>query len=64
MLFRGHCPSQVISALFGVNLTALVKKSGGIRPFAVDYFWRRLCAKYANNFTSQKLTIYFEPIQL
>ena len=49
---------------FGANLTVLVNKFGGIRPIAIGYYWRRLCAKCANYFASNKLGIYFEPIQL
>ncbi len=40
MLLRGQCPSQVIPILFGANLTALSKKSGGIRPITVGCYWR------------------------
>ena len=64
MLLRGHCLSQVVPVLFGANLTALVKKSGGNRSIAVGYYWRRLCAICANYFASNKLATYFEPIQL
>jgi hypothetical protein len=64
MLLRGNCAPEVVPILFGANLTALVKKSGGIRPIAVGYYWRRLCAKCANYFASSKLASYFSPIQL
>ena len=64
MLLRGQCAPDVIPILFGANLTALTKKSGGIRPIAVGYYWRRLTAKCANYFASAKLATYFSPIQL
>jgi hypothetical protein len=41
-LLRGQCARDVIPILFGASLTALEKKTGGIRPIAVGYFWRRL----------------------
>ena len=34
-------------ALFGANLLAITKKTGGVRPIAVGYVWRRLAAKVA-----------------
>ena len=64
MFFRGHCPSQIVPVLFGTNLTAVIKKSGGIHLIAVGYYWCRLYAKCANYFASNKLATYFEPIQL
>ena len=38
MLLKGQCATEVIPFLFGANLTALTKKSGGIRPIAVGYY--------------------------
>ena len=64
MLLKGQCATEVIPFLFGANLTALTKKSGGIRPIAVGYYWRRLSAKCANLFATNKLATYFSPIQL
>ena len=63
MLLKGQCATDVIPFLFGANLTALTKKSGGIRPIAVGYYWRRLSAKCANSFATNKLATYFSPIQ-
>ena len=63
-LLQGHCPSEVVPFLFGGSLTALTKKTGGIRPIAVGYYWRRLAAKCANTYASAKLLDYFNPIQL
>ena len=64
MLLKGKCHPDVIPILFGGNLTALVKKSGGIRPIAVEYTWRRPAAKCANSYTMSRLGDYFAPIQL
>jgi hypothetical protein len=64
LLLQGHCAPDIIPILFGGSLTALAKKSGGIRPIAVGYYWRRLAAKCANNFATSKLSEYFAPIQL
>ena len=55
---------DVMSVLFGGNLTALQKKAGGIRPIAVGYTWRRIAAKCANAYDITKLADYFAPIQL
>ena len=63
-LLQGHCPTEVVPFLCGGSLTALTKKTGGIRPIAVGYYWRRLAAKCVNIFASAKLLNYFNPIQL
>ena len=63
-LLKGHCPANVIPILCGGSLTALNKKSGGIRPIAVGYYWRRLAAKCANTYASSKLPAFFSPVQL
>ena len=39
LLLEGKCHPDVIPVLFGGNLTALVTKSGSIRPIAVGYTW-------------------------
>ena len=39
-LLQNHCPTKVVPFLFGCSLTALTKKTGGIRPIAVGYYWR------------------------
>jgi hypothetical protein len=48
ILMKGQCPPSVTPVLFGGRLMALSKKSGGIRPIAIGYTWRRLAAKCAN----------------
>jgi len=40
MLLQGKAPASVQGALFGANLLAITKKTGGIRPIAVEYVWR------------------------
>ena len=42
LLLQGQCPPEVATVLFGGRLFALQKKSGGIRPIAIGYTWRRL----------------------
>lgn len=64
LILRGQCPPEVAQILFGGNLLAIQKKSGGIRPIAVGYFWRRLASKCANVFAMGKLETYFKPYQL
>ena len=44
---EGLTPSSVRSTLFGASLLAISKKTGGVRPIAVGYVWRRLTAKVA-----------------
>ena len=50
LLLDGECPPNVIAVLFGGKLFALNKKSGGVRPIAIGYTWRRLAAKCANSY--------------
>ena len=64
LLLDGRCHPAVIPFLFGGNLIALEKKSGGIRPIAVGYYWRRLAAKCANNYAISILANNLSPIQV
>jgi hypothetical protein len=64
LLLVGHCNSAVTPHLFGGTLYALEKKSGGIRPIAVGFTWRRLAAKCANGFAVTKLSNMLSPLQL
>ena len=64
LLLRGKCHPAVRPILFGANLIALKKKSGGIRPIAVGYTWRRIAAKCANCFAISMLSNYLQPLQL
>ena len=64
LLLKGNCHQAIRPILFGANLLALKKKSGGIRPIAVGYTWRRLAAKCANAFALTKLSNSLQPLQL
>ena len=63
-LLDGKCHQDVAPVLFGGNLIALEKKSGGIRPIAIGYTWRRIAAKCANAYATCVLSSYLSPIQL
>ena len=63
-LMQGEIHSQVSPVLFGGNLIALEKKSGGVRPIAIGYTLRRIAAKCANSYAVSQLADYFSPIQL
>jgi len=63
-LLDGKCHPDVIPILFGGNLIALEKKTGGVRPIAIGYVWRRLAAKCANTHAVSRLTGLFNPRQL
>jgi Reverse transcriptase (RNA-dependent DNA polymerase) len=63
-LLEGKCHPDVAPILFGGNLIALEKKSGGIRPIAIGYTWRRIAAKCANAYATCVLASYLSPIQV
>ena len=63
-LLHGEIHPLVSPVLFGGNLMALEKKTGGIRPKAVGYALRRIAAKCANTYAASQLADYFSPIQL
>lgn len=60
----GKVPDVVCPTLFGASLTALNKKSGGIRPIAVGNTWRRLVSKIVVTRITPQLVDYFSPHQL
>ena len=64
LLLEGHCPPSAASILFGGRLFALEKKSGGVRPIAIGYTWRRLAAKCANHYAISQLGNGLLPEQL
>ena len=64
MVLDGGVPSTVMPVFFGGRLIALEKKSGGFRPIAVGYTFRRLVAKCANTYAQKQLSSYFSPTQL
>jgi hypothetical protein len=63
-LLDGKCCPEVTPILFGGQLIALEKKTGGIRPIAIGYTWRRIAAKCANSYAIALLSSYFQPTQL
>jgi len=63
-LLHGEVHADVSPVLFGGNLIALEKKSGGVRPIAVGYTLRRIAATCANTYAASQLADYFTPIQL
>jgi hypothetical protein len=64
LFLQGWCPSEVTAVLFGGKLLALTKKSGGVRPIAIGYTWRRLAAKCANYYAMSHLQDKLLPFQL
>ena len=47
--------------MFGCTIIALKKKTGGLRPIDIAYYWRRLefkCAKKYMRLTKQQLTYH------
>jgi len=63
-LLEGQCHPDVSPVLFGGNLIALEKITGGVRPIAVGYTLRRIAAKCANTYAASQLADYFNPVQL
>ena len=55
LLLESKNHPDLIPILFGENLTALVKKSGGISSIAVGYTRRRLAAKCAISYAMSRL---------
>ena len=49
---------------FWGRLIALQKKTGGVRPIAIGYVWRRLAAKCASRYATIKLVPLLSPLQL
>src|SRR6218665_288544 len=64
ILLQGKCPPELRPILFGVTLFALRKKTGGLRPIAIGYYWRRLASKCANKHASHQAAAYLSPKQL
>lgn len=64
LLLEGGTPDAVRAVLFGGALTAIRKKSGGIRPIAVGYTWRRLAGKVACRLVSGRAATILAPRQL
>jgi len=64
LMLRDDIPPSIIPNLFGASLTALKKKTGGIRPIAVGLVWRRLAAKVVVSRVTPELEKKFSPHQL
>lgn len=64
LLLAGTCPQEIRTILFGGTLFALRKSSGGLRPIAIGYTWRRLASKCANAYAIPKVTSFLSPKQL
>ena len=64
LLSKGEAHPGVGGWICGGSLTALRKKDGGLRPFAVGETWRRLVAKTLAATTSEESRKYFQPLQL
>lgn len=64
VLLRDECPHELRGLIFGGTLIALSKKSGGLRPIAIGYVWRRLAAKCANSYALKRLDEFFAPLQV
>ena len=64
VLLDGRCHADIVPILFGGSLITLKKKSGGVKPIAIGYTWRRLTATYANSYVISELADLFSPIQL
>jgi hypothetical protein len=64
LMLREAIPPSIIPNLFGASLTALKKKTGGIRPIAVGLVWRRLAAKVVVARVTPELEKTFSPHQL
>jgi hypothetical protein len=61
---QGLTPSSVRSTIFGATLLAISKKTGGVRPIAVGYVWRRLTAKVACCYVKDASAALLTPRQL
>ena len=64
MLLEGRCSPDVAPVLFGGQLIALEKKTGGIRPIVIGYTLRRVAAKCANAYAAAILADYLQPVQV
>ena len=47
LFLNGQIPSFSLPYIFGANLSAFMKKGGGVRPIACGLLWRRLATKVA-----------------
>ena len=64
LMLAGKIPADVCPLIYGASLTALNKKTGGIRPIAVGNTLRRLTGKVACFKIAQSLGVRLQPKQL
>lgn len=64
LVLEGRTPKEVRPFFFGASLVALEKKSGGVRPIAVECTLRRLVAKVAGLSVVVDMTALLAPRQL
>ena len=64
LILEGRTPTSICPLFFGANLTALTKKSGGIRPIAVGCTLRRLASKCASLHALESIPQMLAPRQL
>ena len=64
LTLEGRTPPAIRPLFFGANLTALRKKSGGIRPIAVGSTIRRLALKCACLYALESIPHLLSPHQL
>jgi hypothetical protein len=64
IILAGKVHASICPIFCGASLTALKKKTGGIRPIAVGNVWRRLTAKIISARIAPNLQRIFSPHQL
>ncbi|XP_035712509.1 uncharacterized protein LOC118437538 [Folsomia candida] len=63
-MLAGKVPLDICPFIYGASLTALKKKSGGIRPIAVGCTYRRLVSKISVKVMNHVFQDYFSPVQV
>ena len=58
ILLARKCPTEIRPVLFVGTRFALQKKTGGLRPIAIGYYWCRLASKCAKKYASDKAAAY------
>ena len=64
IMLAGELSQEINEVLYGERLLALKKKDGELLPIAIGYTIRRLTAKCANKYATEKLAAQLTPIQL
>lgn len=63
IMLKGEVPASICPIFYDGSLTALLKKTGGIRPVAVGNAWRRLLSKIVVRRMMPELVDYLAPHQ-